>query len=133
MALYNELTVGPLAAAIAPHLAARNDAKIAEILSASRTRLAPTKVGNLAVLKTLGIAAGNVLLDAIYLNATYRYVRPALESNNLDVSDPLVRATLDSLVPATITQVQADAIKNLALVPDPVTVDQVSAAIAGGV
>jgi len=102
------------------------DAKaIAAQLSAGRTRLEPTEVGNGAVLETIGLAAGNALLDVINNTPDFRHVKPLLEQGRLRIDSPLVRATLDSLVPAVLTAQAAAALKALADRPDPVTEYQV--------
>ncbi|MGZ8172564.1 MAG: hypothetical protein ACXWT0_01550 [Methylobacter sp.] len=132
MSILDELNAEPLATAIASFRAVRNDAAITALYNEGRTRLETTKIGNLAVLRTLGVAAGNALLDAIYNNTDFRYVKAGLERGDLDVSHELVRATLDGLATAqVITQEQADAVKNLALVPDPVSVSDISNALNG--
>jgi hypothetical protein len=134
MTLHDELTTGPLAAEMATFLAIRNDAAIAEIYNRGRTKLVETHVGNLTVVGLLGIEDGNRLLDAIYSNADYRYVTDGLKAARLDISDPLVRAALDAMAMAgVITTPQADLLKNLAVVPDPVSVDAVSAALNRGI
>lgn len=93
---------------------------IADALSVGRTRLEATEIGNGSILETIGLAAGNALLDVINTAPDFRYVRPLLEQGRLRVDSVLVRATLDSLVPAVLTLAQADALKALAAVPDPV-------------
>lgn len=104
---------------------------IAAKVSAGRMRAAPTEAGNGTILETLGIAAGNKLLDVIYNVPDFRYVKPLVEQGRLRLDTALVQATLDSLVPSVITQAQADALKARCMVPDPVSPQQCSAALEG--
>ena len=107
--------------ALPPEMLATQDTQaIADALSAGRKKLVPTEIGNGLILETIGLTAGNALLDAIYNAPEFRHVKPLLEQGRLRVDSPLVRSTLDALVPAVLTQEQADAIKALAEQPDPV-------------
>ena len=115
-------------------LAERNDVVITDTFNVGRTKLVSTKIGEIRVIATLGLEAGNALLDEIYGNTLYRYVKTSLQTGNLDIAHPLVRGTLDGLATAgTITQEQADLLKNLAVVPDHVTVAQISDALNLGI
>lgn len=105
---------------------------IAAALSAGRTKTVPTEIGNGMIIETIGLAAGNALLDAIYGNADFRYVKPLLEQGRLRIDSPLVRATLDGMVGAgVITQAEANALKALAVQADPVTAYDVGYALQG--
>lgn len=101
-------------------LAGQDTAAIAAALSVDRTRPSGVEVGNGLVLETLGITAGNAFLDVIYNVPDFRHVRPLVEQGRLNISSPLVQATIQSLVPAVLTQPEADALCNLGCVPDPV-------------
>lgn len=110
-------------------------ALIAEKLSAGRTKLAPTLVGVGSVLSAIGIDAGNALLDVIFNDTRFRYVKPLLERADLDISAPLVRNTLDILASAGIpgfSTEHANALKALAMVPDVVTQQEVIDALERG-
>lgn len=102
-------------------LASRDTALIAAQLSVGRRRSVPTEIGNGAILETIGLATGNALLDLINSSPDFRHVKPLLEQGRLRVDSPLVRATLNSLVPAVLTRAQADALLALADAPDPVS------------
>ena len=132
MSLYLALTTGPLAGQLTASIASRDDATTTALYNVGRTKLVPTLISNLTVIKALGLALGTALLDAISANPNYKYIGPALENGLLDVSDPLTQAAIDGFVPLVLTQGQADTLKNLARVSDPVSVDQVSAALNGG-
>lgn len=105
---------------------------IAAALSMGRTKTVPTEIGNGLILETIGLASGNTLLDAIYTDANFRYVKPLLEQGRLRVDSPLVRGTLDALATAeVITQAEADALKALAVQADPVSAYEVGYALQG--
>jgi len=95
---------------------------IADALSVGRTKLQTTEVGNGTVLATVGLTIGNALLDVLYTAPDFRYVKPLLEQGRLDISSPLARGALDSLVGvvAGFEQAHADALKALAETPDPI-------------
>lgn len=99
------------------------DETIAQTMNA---RTAPvyvtTEIGNGLVLATIGLAAGNALLDAINALPDFRHVRPLLEQGRLDISSPLAQSALDSLVGAVpeFTQDDANALKALAAKDEPV-------------
>lgn len=113
-------------------LMVRDDGAIAAALSVGRTKTVHTEIGNGMVLATLGLASGNALLDAIYNTPDFRYVKPLLEQGRLDISTPLASGALDGLAGAgVITQDEANAIKALAIVPDPVSVQDVAKALEG--
>lgn len=101
-------------------LATRDTGAIAAALSAGRKRLVPTEVGNGLILETIGLDAGNALLDYLYNEPQFRHLKPLLEQGRLRLDSPMVRATIDAFVPALLTPAQADALKALAEVPDPV-------------
>ena len=109
-----ELTLDPLGIGYA----AMTDAEVEQSLTAiTRTRLVKTEIGNGLILSTLGLTAGNALLDVIHTQADFRYVKPLVEQGRLDISDALVRATLDSLVGTVLTAEQAAALKAIAEQP----------------
>jgi hypothetical protein len=73
-----------------------------------RTKASNAVIGNGSVLVTLGVADGNTFLDAINNNANFRYVKPLLEQGRLEIGSALVQATVRSMVPAAISQENAD-------------------------
>lgn len=105
---------------------------IAEALSAGRTKFVVTEIGNGTILAELGIAAGNQLLDAIYNAPDFKYVKPLLEQGRLDIGSAVTQGALDMLaVAGACTQANADKLKALAVVPDPVTSQEVTKALEG--
>lgn len=111
--------------------AVRNDAAIATALSVDRTRLVPTEIGVGTILEILGLSVGNSLIDAINGTTEFRHIKPLLEQGRLRLDAALVQGTLQSLVPALLTQAQASALANYARRPDPIPVFRVSAALNG--
>ena len=89
---------------------------IADGLSAGRVKLVKTEIGKLTVLSTIGLEAGNALLDIIDTVDTFRHVRYPLSNGWLDVSDPTARAMLDTICAPE----NASKLKALAERPDPV-------------
>lgn len=101
-------------------LATRNTQAITDALNATRTKPSGLQVGKGTILETIGLAAGNAFLDVIDTQPDFRHVRGLIAEGRLIISSQLVKATIGSLVPAVLTQAQADALLALATVPDPI-------------
>jgi hypothetical protein len=89
------------------------------IAQAMNSRVAPTyvatEVGVGAILETIGLTAGNALLDAVKMAPDFRHVWPLIEQGRLRLDSPVTLAALDQLVTATvISQANADALKAVA-------------------
>ena len=109
-----------------------DDVAIAATLSNGRTKFVPTEIGNGTILETIGLAAGNALLDVLNTAPDFRHVKPLIEQGRLRLDSPLVIGTLASLVAGgVLTQEQADALIARAKAPDSVTPQEVSDAIGG--
>lgn len=108
---------------------AHNLQAVATSLSGTQTKLVPTEVGNGTILEVLGLIVGNALLDVINTSPDFRYVKPLVEQGRLRLDAPLTIAALQSMVPAVLTQEQADSLLARAQVPDTVTAWDVSSAI----
>lgn len=105
---------------------------IAAALSVGRTKLVPTEIGNGKILETIGLQAGNQLLDAIYNAPDFKYVVPLLEQGRLDISSAVSQGALDMLaISGACTQANADKLKALAVVPDIVSSHDVTKALEG--
>ncbi|WP_290412138.1 hypothetical protein [Massilia sp. YIM B02763] len=117
--------------ACAAALAARDIDELARILSIGRTRQSPREIGNGTIIETLGIEAGNKLLDHIASDTDLRHVRPLLEQGRLIVGAPLVQAALQSYVqlPDVITQADADALCALGREPHALSPQDVADAL----
>lgn len=112
-------------------LASQDFDAIAAALSVGRKKRNTREIGNGTILEVLGLAAGNALLDVINNVPDFRHVKPLVEQGRLQIGSPLVQATVQSLVPAVLTQAQAEALCALGFDPDPVTAQQVSDAMGG--
>lgn len=125
---------------------ARDDADLAASLSVGLTTTASTKIGIGGVLNALGAANGAAFLDAMTsLSSTVsaiKYGLQLLDSGQFDVGDSTSIATINLLVtggtlggatiPAnTISQATATALLNLAVIPAPISVSQVSNILNG--
>jgi hypothetical protein len=117
-----------------PELIASKDYQaLADIVNTGRQRLSNMDIGNGWVLETLGLTVGNALLDAIHANPEFRHVKVLLDQSRLNISSPLVQATLDAFVPSVLTQAQADSLKALGYVPDLVSPATIYSALTGGI
>jgi hypothetical protein len=86
MTLRSELTADPegLGYDLEDH------AQIAAVINArTRTRPMPTEVGTGTILEVLGLNVGNALLDVIYNDPRFRYVKPLVEQGRLRLDLPL--------------------------------------------
>ncbi|MFK3741435.1 hypothetical protein [Massilia sp. TN1-12] len=107
--------------ACATPYAERDIHELARILSAGRVRQSAREIGNGTIIETLGIEAGNKLLDHIANDNNLRHVRPLLYQGRLIVGAPLVQAALQSYValPDVLSQEGADKMCALGREPDP--------------
>lgn len=103
--------------------------EVTALLSAGRTKWVPFEIGNGTVLQVFGLAKGNAVLDIVYTDSTFRYVKPLMEQGRLRLDVPMTRATLEALVGSVITQADLDAMYALCTVDDPLTDAQVQAAL----
>jgi hypothetical protein len=117
--------------ACAQPLADRDLVELARILSDGRTRPSSREIGNGTVLETLGIEAGNKLLDHIQSAPELRYVKPLLEQGRLMIGSPVVQAALQSFVALdnVLTQADADKLCALGREPDPLAPQDLAEAL----
>lgn len=115
--------------ACAHALAARDCDAIAALLSPERMRANGREIGYGVILETIGIEAGNRLIDFIQAQPTLRHVVPLLANGWLSIGSPLAQGSLQSFVPTAISQADADALCALGIEPDPYTAQQVAAAL----
>ena len=121
---------------------------IADALSAGRTKIISREVGDGSIALALGVPAGPVFLMQLELLANtavtgettpeqlaqIAVARQAWRSINrvgFDVGNAGVRAGIDAMVSTLLTAEQAEAIKALAVVPDPVSSQDVTKALEG--
>lgn len=121
---------------------------IADALSAGRTKVISREVGDGAIALALGTPAGPIFMLTLEtianqpvteatppeLVAQIAVARQAWRSINrvgFDVGNQGVRDGIDAMVGTLLTTEQAEAIKALAVVPDPVTSQEVTKALEG--
>ena len=132
-----ELVQRPLsqeeAAEIDPLLPNRNDVQIADVLSRDRVRTQERHIGVGTVLDALGPVEGAQVLDALEglkgTNSAVKWAFVLLERGELNVGAASVRGQIDALTPAVFSEAQADILKGLAEVADPINYNTVSDAL----
>lgn len=112
-------------------IAGQNCHHIADAVNVGRTKAIKFEIGNGTILETLGLTVGTAVLDAIHAAPQYKYVLPMLDQGRLDIGSDIAQAAVQGMVPALLTQEQADSLKNLGISPDPVTWQQVQDALLG--
>lgn len=117
-------------------LASREHGEIAALVSEGRTRVVPRLGGIGAVMETLGAVDGPVVLDALdslrASNPAVRWGWVLLEGGELDFGSTVTRQLIDTLAAGGVmTADQANKLKALAVVPAPVTTQDVIAAMEG--
>lgn len=124
MTLYHEIQ------SLSPALVASKDYQaIADALSVGRVKAIPTAIGKGTLIGVLGMAVGNAFLDVIDNVPDYRHIKDVIRAGVFDVSLPVSQYGIDAMVPAVLTQEQADALKALGTTPDPVSAAQVEVAM----
>lgn len=106
-------------------LAARDCGALAAILSAGRTKLVERNIGYGTVLETLGAEAGAAFLDGLTAVAAtsspVKWALKLLDRGELNVGAVATQQQLDALAAGGLMpQAVAEALKALALAPDPV-------------
>lgn len=110
-------------------LAAKDCEALAVLLSAGRTCGNEREVGYGTIIETIGLEAGNQLIDFLKGAEPMRHVMPLLDQGRLRIGSPLVQSTLQSLVGGPIDQADAEALCALGLQPNPLTARQVAEAL----
>lgn len=133
MALRDEILSRP---DCADALARRDCGELAALLSVGRTKVIDYSIGYGTVLEVLGAEAGSAFLDGLTaLAATSSPVKWALkllDRGELNIGAAATRGQLDALAAGGVMpQAVAEALKNLAVVPDEITATQVQTALEG--
>jgi hypothetical protein len=116
-----------LAKCSAELIASRDCHAIAEAVSTGRNKPSNLMIGNGTIISVLNdLATANTLLDVLHNDSRFKYVVPLLDQGRLIISDPLVIYTLQSFVPAVLTQDQAEKLIALSITPDPVSQAEVA-------
>jgi hypothetical protein len=88
-------------------------------------------MGKGTILGVLGFAAGNAFLDVIDNAPDYRHVKSIVAAGKFDVSLAESKAGIQAMVPAVLTQPQADSLMALGYQPETITALQVAMALEG--
>lgn len=110
-------------------LAAKDCEALAALLSDGRTCGNEREVGYGTIIETIGLEAGNQLIDFLKASEAMRHVMPLLDQGRLRIGAALAQSTLRSLAGGPIDQADADALCALGLQPDPLTARQVAEAL----
>ena len=109
----------------------RDDGAIATALSAGRTKVDTRMCSIGTVLNALGPTSGAALLDSLQsmatTNSAVKWALVMVEAGTLDLGLDSTRSMITALVPEPAKSI----LLNLAVVPDPVSVDDVSKALEG--
>jgi len=133
MALRDEILSRP---DCADALAARDCGELARILSIGRTKLIERNVGYGTVMEALGADNGAAFLDGLTAVAAtsspVKWALKLLDRGELNIGAAATRGQLDALAAGGVMpQAVAEALKNLAVVPDEITASQVQQALEG--
>lgn len=113
----------------------RNEAAIAELLSAGRTKTISKEIGIGTVLSTLGSAGGPFLDGMVQLgnvDSNVKWAMKLLENASLDIGMAATRAQMQALADGDANIAPAVALLlNLAVIPDPVSAYEVAVALEG--
>lgn len=102
-------------------LASKDHQAIADRVNVGRTRQSDTEIGNGTILEVLGLELGTSVLDVVYATSSYKYVVPLLEQGRLKIGSTVAQDAVQAFVPALLNQAQADALKSMGAVPNPVS------------
>lgn len=127
MTLRDEILSRPDCAAA---LAVRDCGALAEILSVGRTKVIDYSIGYGTVLEVLGAEAGAAFLDGLTALAAssspVKWALKLLDRGELNIGAAATRGQLDALAAGGVMpQAVADALKGLAVVPDPYSVQDI--------
>lgn len=133
--LQAEILSGAKAQECAPHVGTNDDARIAEILNAGRTRLTARPIGVGAVMVLFGATRGAEILDLLdgmrEAVPAIKWAWHLLEHGELDVGEPATRAQIDMLTGSVFSSAEAAQLKALALEAEAITPAQVGRALRG--
>lgn len=112
-----------------PALAARDCAALAQLLSSGRTCANEREIGYGTILETIGIEAGNRLIDHIQAASDMRHVVPLLQQGRLRIGSPVAQAALRQFGADVLSPAAAEVLCALGMQPEQLTAAQVAAAL----
>ena len=112
----------------------RDHQAIADVVNVDRTKPSTTEIGNGTILEVLGLTLGTTVLDIIHATPSYKYVVPLLEQGRLKIGSSVAQTAVQAFVTGgVLDQAQADSLKILGVVDNPISALQVANALDGGV
>ena len=107
-------------------IASKNFAAIASVVSNGRTKPSKREIGNGTIIELVGLTYGNALLDVIYTNPDFRYVKPLLEQGRLIAGSPLVVNSIEAFnAMGLLPEAQTEVILAITVEPNPVSENDV--------
>lgn len=107
-------------------VASRDYTAIATIVSTGRTKPSEREIGNGTILELVGLTYGNAILDVIYTNPDFRYVKTLLEQGRLIAGSPLVVNSIKAFnAMGLLPEAQTEAILAITTEPAPISVNEV--------
>lgn len=127
MTLHDEILSRP---DCADALARRDCGELAALLSVGRTKVIDYSIGYGTVLEALGADNGAKFLDQLTAlaetSSPVKWALKLLDRGELNIGAAATQSQLDALATAGVMpQAVADALKNLAIVPDPYSIQDV--------
>lgn len=127
MTLHDEILSRP---DCADALALRDCGAMAALLSVGRTKVIDYSIGYGTVLEALGADNGAKFLDQLTAlaetSSPVKWALKLLDRGELNIGSPATQAQLDALASVgVISQAVSDALKGLAIVPDPYSIQDV--------
>ena len=130
--IWFNLTHEPLASLVAPYIESGDMVTTTELYNANTYQKVFTPVGQTRILSTIGLDAGNRLLNYIESEPLYKHVNPVIDKNELDLGDDRVIADIRSMVPDVISQKECDDLLNISWVSANETMTAISNAVNWG-
>lgn len=123
------ITKEEVLAAVSPEVIASRDlVAIATLASTGRTKNNMREIGTGTILEIMGMVTGTNVIDALYADPAFKYVKPLIEQGRLQVGSPLVKSALDMLVAGGVcSQSQAEAMYATGRTQDKITPQEVEA------
>lgn len=119
-------------------IASRDHQAIADAVNVGRTRLRKTELGQGGIVAAIGdVDAANAFLDIVTNRANdpaskFRHIASVINRGEFDMGEQMAQISVQAMVPAVLTQEQADKLKALGIAGDHVSAARVANALDGG-
>ena len=112
-------------------IASRDFDAIATQVNIGRVKFQKTEIGEGGIVAAIGdLAAANTFLDVINSAPDFRHIKKVVSRGAFDLGEQMAQTAVQAMVAGgVLNQSQADALKALGLIPDPVTVREVNMAL----